>query len=95
MGGWEGTFGGEGEQQKRARGGGSAVCISTAAVILLLRASTAGGCARGSVEKTEERRTGEKGSAWAALQQLQLQQPVRRKEGKAAEGRKTRLQDCL
>ena len=55
----------------------------------------------GGVEKkSEERRTGgkegEKGSAWAALQQLQLQQPVRRKEGeKETEGRKRRLQGCL
>ncbi|KAK5872089.1 hypothetical protein PBY51_012820 [Eleginops maclovinus] len=41
-------------------------------------------------------RKGEKGSAWAALQQLQLQQPVRRKEGeKETEGRKRRLPDCL
>uniref|UniRef100_A0A665TCQ9 Neuron navigator 1 n=1 Tax=Echeneis naucrates TaxID=173247 RepID=A0A665TCQ9_ECHNA len=44
-------------------------------------------------EKTggkKDGREGEKGSAWAALQQLQLQQSVRTKEG-----RKRRLQDCL
>lgn len=45
------------------------------------------GVLKGGVWK--KRRKGEKGSAWAALQQLQ-QQPVRAKEE-----RKTRLEDCL
>ena len=36
----------------------------------------------------ENRREGEKGSAWAALQQLQPQQPVRRTEGKEGRGKK-------
>ena len=79
------------ERRQKAGGGGSAVA-SAAAVIPLLRASAAGGCAEGrSVEKIggkKDGRKGEKGSAWAALQHLQLQQPVRRKEGeKETEGR--------
>lgn len=87
-------MGGEEEARERQRkaGGGGSVVASATAVIPLLRGSAAGGCAEGrSVEKTEERRTegeGEKGSAWAALQELQLQQPVRTKEGeKETEGR--------
>lgn len=47
------------------------------------------GALKGGVWKGGKEREGEKGSAWAALQQLQLQQPDRtREEEKEAEGRK-------
>lgn len=88
-----GRMGGESETRERQQkaGGGGSVVASAGAVILLLRGSAAGGCAEGrSVEKTEERRTGEKERKGAPGQQLQLQQPVRTKER-----RKRRLQDCL
>lgn len=66
-----------------ARRGGSAGS-SARVVIPLLHAVAAGGCAEGrSVENGRKERDGEKGSAWAALQQLQ--QPVRTK-GKKKEG---------
>lgn len=78
-------------REQKARGGGSCAA-SAAAVILLLRGSVAEGCAEGrSVEKTEESRTGEKESHWAALQQLQLQQPVSGEERKEAVGRGLRI----
>lgn len=76
------------ERQQRAGGGGCAVA-SSAAVILLLRGSAAEGCAEGrTVEKRGKGdwKAGEKGSAWAALQQLQLQQPVRKKGRQRKEG---------
>lgn len=47
------------------------------------------GALKGGVWKGGKEREGEKGSAWAALQQLQLQQPDRtREEEREAEGRK-------
>lgn len=73
---------------KSEAGRGGSIGASAHVVIPLLHALAAGGCAEGrSVENGRKEREGEKGSAWAALQQLQ--QPVRTKEG-----RKRRLQDC-
>lgn len=76
------------ERERRQKAGGGGSVVASAAVIPLLRGAAAGGCAKGrSVEKKnggkEREREGEKGSAWAAPQQLQ--QPVRTKEG---DGRK-------
>lgn len=79
----------ERERRQKAGGGGSAV--ASAAVIPLLRGAAAGGCAKGrSVERKKEgkeRERREKGSAWAAPQQLQ--QPVRTKEGDGGKKDKT------